>query len=56
MGTIALAALIGVPAYLDAYAAVPLVDALLSQGISPGAAMSFIIAGGVTCIPAAVAV
>ena len=56
LGTIALAALIGVPAYLNGYTAVPLVDALLSQGMNPGAAMSFIIAGDVTCIPAAVAV
>ena len=55
LGTISLAALIGVPAYLNGYAAVPLVDALLSQGMSPGAAMSFIIAGGVSCIPATVA-
>ena len=56
LGTIALAALVGVPAYLNGYAAIPLVDAMLTQGMSPGAAMSFIIAGGVTCIPAAVAV
>ena len=56
LGTISLVALIGVTAYLNGYAAVPLVDALLSQGMSPSAAMSFIIAGGVTCIPAAVAV
>jgi uncharacterized membrane protein YraQ (UPF0718 family) len=56
LGTIALAALVGVPAYLNGYAAIPLVDAMLTQGMSPGAAMSFIIAGGVTCIPAPVAV
>ena len=49
LGTIALAALVGVPAYLNGYAAIPLVDAMLTQGMSPGAAMSFIIAGGVTC-------
>ena len=48
LGTIALAALVGVPAYLNGYAAVPLVDAMLTQGMSPGAAMSFIIAGGVS--------
>jgi uncharacterized membrane protein YraQ (UPF0718 family) len=35
---------------------VPLVAGLLEQGMSPGAAMSFVIAGGVSCIPAAVAV
>lgn len=36
--------------------AVPLVDALLAHGMAPGAAMSFVIAGGVSCIPAALAV
>jgi uncharacterized membrane protein YraQ (UPF0718 family) len=49
-------ALVGAPAYLNGYAAVPLVDALLNQGMSQGAAMSFVIAGGVSCIPAAIAV
>lgn len=51
-----LGALVGAPAYLNGYAAVPLVDALLSQGMAPGAAMSFVLAGSVSCIPAAVAV
>ncbi|KAA2314164.1 permease [Pseudooceanicola sediminis] len=55
-GPIVLGALVGAPAYLNGYAAVPLVGALLDQGMAPGAAMSFIIAGGVSCIPAAVAV
>lgn len=53
---ILMGALVGAPAYLNGYAAVPLVDALLAQGMSNGAAMSFVIAGGVSCIPAAVAV
>ena len=53
---ILLGALVGMPAYLNGYAAVPLVDALLAQGMAPGAAMSFVIAGGVSSIPAAVAV
>lgn len=53
---IALGALIGAPAYLNGFAAVPLIDALLEQGMSNGAAMSFAIAGGVSCIPAALAV
>jgi uncharacterized membrane protein YraQ (UPF0718 family) len=35
---------------------VPLIDALLAQGMTQGAAMSFVIAGGVSCIPAAIAV
>ena len=53
---IVMGALVGAPAYLNGYAAVPLVDALLTQGMAAGAAMSFVIAGGVSCIPAAIAV
>ncbi len=53
---IMLGALVGAPAYLNGYAAVPLVDALLQQGMANGAAMSFVIAGGVSSIPAAIAV
>ena len=53
---IIMGALIGGPAYLNGYAAVPLVAGLLEQGMSPGAAMSFMLAGSVSCIPAAVAV
>ena len=36
---IALGALVGAPAYLNGYAAVPLVDALLQQGMAPGAGL-----------------
>ena len=50
------ASLIGVPAYLNGYAAVPLVAGLISSGMAPGAGMAFLIAGGVTSLPAAVAV
>lgn len=53
---ILLGALVGAPAYLNGYGAVPLVHGLLEQGMSNGAAMSFVIAGGVSCIPAAIAV
>ncbi len=56
VGTIVLAAFIGAPAYLNGYAAVPLVDALMTQGMSAGAALSFMVAGGVSSIPAALAV
>ena len=35
---------------------IDVVDALLAQGMAPGAAMSFVLAGGVSCIPAAIAV
>ncbi len=51
-----LGALLGGPAYLNGYAAVPLISGLIEQGMSQGAAMSFVLAGGVSCIPAAVAV
>ncbi|MDJ0827537.1 MAG: permease [Rhodobacter sp.] len=51
-----LGAVVGAPAYLNGYAAVPLVDALLAQGMSDGAAMAFVLAGGVSSIPAAIAV
>jgi uncharacterized protein len=54
--TILLASLIGVPAYLNGYAALPLVGGLIGQGMAPGAAMAFLIAGGVTSLPAAIAV
>lgn len=56
VGPILLGAIVGAPAYLNGYAAVPMVAALLEQGMSQGAAMSFVLAGGVSCIPAAVAV
>ncbi|WP_370313050.1 permease [Sagittula sp.] len=53
---ILLGALVGMPAYLNGYAAVPLVSELLNMGMADGAAMSFMLAGGVSCIPAAIAV
>lgn len=49
-------ALVGAPAYLNGYAAPALVAGLMEQGMSPGAAMSFMIAGSVSCIPAMAAV
>ena len=56
IGTILLAAVLGAPAYLNGYAAAPLASGLIEQGMNSGAAMAFLLAGGVTCIPAAVAV
>ncbi|MCO8146533.1 permease [Rhodovulum tesquicola] len=50
------ATLVGVPAYLNGYAALPLVGGLITQGMAPGAGMAFLVAGGVTSIPAAMAV
>ncbi len=55
-GPILLAALVGVPAYLNGTAALPLVAGLIEQGMSPGAAMAFLVGGGVTSIPAMLAV
>ena len=54
--TVVGATLIGVPAYLNGYAALPLVGGLIEQGMAPGAGMAFLLAGGVTSIPAAIAV
>jgi uncharacterized membrane protein YraQ (UPF0718 family) len=56
LGTILLGALVGMPAYLNGYAAAPLIAGLLDQGMANGAAMSFMLAGGVSSIPAALAV
>jgi len=50
------ATVVGVPAYLNGYAALPLVGQLVEQGMTPGAGMAFLIAGGVTSVPAAIAV
>ncbi len=53
---IPLAVIVGVPAYLNGYAAIPTVSALLDMGMAPGAGLAFMVAGGVTSIPAAMAV
>jgi uncharacterized membrane protein YraQ (UPF0718 family) len=50
------AALVGIPAYLNGYAALPLVKGLIEQGMSPAAGMTFLLAGGATSIPAMIAV
>lgn len=50
------AALVGAPAYLNSYAAPPLVAGLMTQGMSAGAGMAFMMAGAVSCIPAMAAV
>ncbi len=53
---IGIATLVGVPAYLNGYAALPLVGGLMEQGMLPGAGLAFLVAGGVSSLPAAVAV
>jgi uncharacterized membrane protein YraQ (UPF0718 family) len=56
IGAIGLAALVGVPAYLNGYAALPLISGLMDQGLGAGAGMAFLVAGGVSSLPAAIAV
>ena len=51
-----LAAVVGVPTYLNGYAAIPLIAGLIEMGMSGGAALAFATAGAVSCIPAAIAV
>jgi len=53
---IPIAVVVGVPAYLNGYAAIPVVAELLEMGMAPGAGLAFMLAGGVTSIPAAMAV
>ncbi|MCA6115949.1 permease [Bradyrhizobium sp. WSM 1738] len=54
--SIAAATLVGIPSYMNGNAALPLVAGLVEKGMAPGAAMAFLIGGGVTSIPAALAV
>ena len=51
-----LSAMIGVPAYLNGFVAVPVVAGLIENGMTQGAALSFMLAGSMTSIPAAIAV
>lgn len=53
---IPIASVIGIPAYMNGYAAIPLISGLMELGMLPGAALSFVTAGAVSSIPAALAV
>ncbi|MFQ6018241.1 MAG: permease [Kiloniellaceae bacterium] len=53
---IPLAVVLGVPSYLNGFAAIPLIGELMSMGMAPGAALAFLVAGGMTSLPAAMAV
>ena len=53
---IPLAVAVGIPAYLNGFAAIPLVGELMQMGMAPGAALAFLTAGAVTSLPAAMAV
>lgn len=50
------AALIGIPAYTSNLTALPMIGGLLAQGMNPGAALAFLIAGPITTLPAMAAV
>jgi len=56
IGSIGIAALVGMPAYLNSYVAPPLLAGLMEQGMGAGAAMAFMVAGAVSSIPAMAAV
>ncbi len=54
--TILFSPTIGIPAYLNGYAVIPLVAGLIEKGMVPGTAMAFMVTGGVTSIPPAMGV
>lgn len=56
VGPIAIAAVVGMPAYLNSYVAPPMLAGLMTQGMSAGAALAFMVAGAVSSIPAMAAV
>lgn len=53
---IIVSSILGAPAYLNGYAAPALVSTFMDQGMTSGAGLAFMIAGGVTSIPAMTAV
>ncbi len=50
------AVFVGAPAYLDGYAALPLTRGLMDHGMSAGAAMAFLVSGGVVSVWGAMAI
>lgn len=50
------AVFVGAPAYIDGFAALPLTRALIENGMSEGAAMAFLVSGGVVSIWGAMAI
>ncbi len=51
-----LAVILGIPAYLNGYAAIPLTSGLIELGMSPAVGLAFMLAGSVTSIPAVIAI
>lgn len=54
--SISFAAILGVPTYTSNLTALPMIGGLLTQGMSPAAALAFLIAGPTTTLPAMAAV
>lgn len=54
--SVPLAALLGLPFYTTELAALGIVSGLLTEGMSPPAALTFLVGGGVTTLPAMAAV
>jgi uncharacterized membrane protein YraQ (UPF0718 family) len=54
--SVLIATLVGIPAYVNSLAAIPVVQGLVNSGMDKGAALAFFTAGAVTTIPAMVAV
>lgn len=50
------AVFVGGPVYIDGFAALPLVRALLDNGMAPGAALAFLVSGGVVSVWGAMAI
>jgi len=56
LAAVAIGAAVGLPAYLNGYAAPALVAGFMEQGMTAGAAMAFMTAGAISSIPAMTAV
>ena len=54
--SILIAATVGLPTYLNSNAAIPLLKGLLDLGMNRGAALAFLVAGPMICIPSLIAV
>ena len=50
------ASILGVPTYTSNLSALPMISGLLAQGMSPAAALAFLVAGPITTLPAMAAV
>lgn len=54
--SVLVAAAVGLPAYVNGMAAIPLLRGLLDKGMDPGAVVAFLIAGPVATVPSIIAV